>query len=66
MRKDFKNGPVRPIDIPWPKPENPVPSKKRVKKRHGGSAQSHYLQHGYGPHKIQLRSGKPKLAKKGW
>ena len=39
---------------------------KRVKKQHGGSAQSHYVQHGYGPHKIQLRSGKPKLAKKGW
>jgi len=64
--KKAKGGPVRPIDIPWPKPENPVPSKKRVKKRHGGSPQSHYLQHGYGPHKIQLRSGKPKLAKKGW
>ena len=57
---DFKakGGPVRPINIPWPK--------KRAKKGHGGSAQSHYLQHGYGPHKIQLRSGKPKLAKKGW
>jgi len=40
---------------------------KRVKKGHGGSAaQQHYLQHGYGPHKIQLKSGKPKLAKKGW
>jgi len=39
----------------------------RIKKGHGGSAaQQHYLQHGYGPHKIQLRSGKPKLAKKGW
>ena len=24
---------------------------KRVKKQHGGSAQSHYVQHGYGPHK---------------
>ena len=23
-----KNGPVRPIDIPWPTPENPVPAKK--------------------------------------
>ena len=56
--KKAKGGPVRPIDIPWPK--------KRVKKRHGGSSQSHYLQHGYGPHKIQLRSGKPKIAKKGW
>jgi len=40
---------------------------KRVKKGHGGStAQQHYMQHGYGPHKIQLRSGKPKIAKKGW
>jgi len=39
---------------------------KRVKKGNGGSMQQHYLQHGYGPHKIQLRSGKPKLAKKGW
>ena len=57
--KKAKGGPVRPIHIPWPK--------KRVKKGHGGSAaQQHYLQHGYGPHKIQLRSGKPKLAKKGW
>ena len=53
-----KGGPVRPIDIPWPK--------KRVKKGHGGSAQSHYLQHGYGPTKVKLRSGKPKIAKKGW
>ena len=53
-----KGGPVRPIHIPWPK--------KRVKKGHGGSAQSHYLQHGYGPTKVKLRSGKPKLAKKGW
>ena len=43
--------------------------------KHGSSAQEHYTQHGYGPHKIQLRfrphkiqlrSGKPKLAKKGW
>jgi hypothetical protein len=56
--KKAKGGPVRPIDIPWPK--------KRVKKRHGGSAQSHYLQHGYGPTKVKLRSGKPKIAKKGW
>jgi hypothetical protein len=57
--KKAKGGPVRPIDIPWPK--------KRVKKGHGGStAQQHYLQHGYGPHKIKLRSGKPRLAKKGW
>ena len=39
---------------------------KRVKKQHGGSAQSHYVQHGYGPTKTRLRSGKPKLAKKGW
>ena len=37
----------------------------RIGLKHG-SAQSHYMQHGYGPHKIQLRSGKPKLAKKGW
>ena len=56
--KKAKGGPVRPIDIPWPK--------KRVKKGHGGSAQSHYLQHGYGPTKVKLRSGKPKIAKKGW
>jgi len=40
---------------------------KRVKKGHGGSAaQQHYLQHGYGPTKAKLRSGKPKIAKKGW
>ena len=37
----------------------------RIGLKHG-SAQSHYMQHGYGPHKIQLRSGKPKIAKKGW
>ena len=40
---------------------------KRVKKGHGGSAaQQHYLQHGYGPVKTKLRSGKPKIAIKGW
>ena len=38
----------------------------RIGLKGGSSAQSHYLQHGYGPTKIQLRSGKPKLAKKGW
>ena len=27
-----KNGPVRPIDIPWPTSENPVPSKRVSKK----------------------------------
>jgi len=26
-----KNGPVRPIDLPFPTPENPVPSKKKKK-----------------------------------
>ena len=26
-----KNGPVRPIDLPWPTPDNPVPSKKKKK-----------------------------------
>ena len=34
---------------------------KRVKKQHGGSAQSHYVQHGYGPHKS---SGKVLKGKK--
>ena len=39
----------------------------RTRKGHGGSpAQQHYLQHGYGPTKIKLRSGKPKIAIKGW
>ena len=38
---------------------------KRVGLKHG-SAQSHYLQHGYGPVKTKLRSGKPKIAIKGW
>ena len=39
----------------------------RISRGHGGSAaQQHYLQHGYGPTKIKLRAGKPKLAKKGW
>ena len=36
MRKDFKNGPVRPIDIPWPKPENPVPSRRVGLSKGGG------------------------------
>ena len=27
-----KNGPVRPIDIPWPEPDNPIPSKRVSKK----------------------------------
>jgi len=26
-----KNGPVRPIHLPWPTPENPVPSKRKKK-----------------------------------
>ena len=26
-----KNGPVRPIDLPWPTPENPTPSKRKKK-----------------------------------
>jgi hypothetical protein len=34
---------------------------KRVKKQHGGSAQSHYVQHGYGPHRS---SGKVLKGKK--
>ena len=38
---------------------------KRVGLKHG-SAQSHYLQHGYGPTKTKLKSGKPKIAIKGW
>ena len=39
----------------------------RIRKGHGGSAaQQHYLQHGYGPYKTKLRSGKPKIAIKGW
>ena len=38
----------------------------RKKLQHGGSSQSHYLQHGYGPTKAKLRTGKPKIAKKGW
>ena len=39
----------------------------RIRKGHGGSAaQQHYLQHGYGPTKTKLRSGKPKIAIKGW
>jgi len=39
----------------------------RIKKGYGGSAaQQHYLKHGYGPTKTKLRSGKPKIAIKGW
>ena len=37
----------------------------RIGLKHG-SAQSHYLQHGYGPTKTRLRTGKPKIAIKGW
>ena len=39
---------------------------KRLGLKHGSSAQSHYLQHGYGPTKTKLKSGKPKIAIKGW
>ena len=38
----------------------------RIGLKHGSSAQSHYLQHGYGPTKTRLRTGKPKIAIKGW
>ena len=38
----------------------------RIGLKHGSSAQSHYLQHGYGPTKTKLKSGKPKIAIKGW
>jgi len=39
----------------------------RISRGHGGSAaQQHYLQHGYGPTKTKLKSGKPKIAIKGW
>ena len=39
----------------------------RISRGQGGSAaQQHYLQHGYGPVKTKLRSGKPKIAIKGW
>ena len=39
----------------------------RISRGHGGSTmQQHYLQHGYGPTKARLRTGKPKIAKKGW
>ena len=37
----------------------------RIGLKHGGP-QSHYLQHGYGPTKTRLRTGKPKIAIKGW
>jgi hypothetical protein len=37
----------------------------RIGLKHGGP-QSHYLQHGYGPTKTKLRTGKPKIAIKGW
>jgi len=38
----------------------------RIGLKHGTSPQQHYLQHGYGPTKARLRTGKPKIAKKGW
>jgi len=56
-----KNGPVRPIDIPWSKPENPVSSKKAKGGRAGlkhGKTPGHYLVHGYGS------TYKPKRTKK--
>ena len=37
---------------------------KRVKKGHGGSAaQQHYLQHGYGPHKLKMAKASDKAIK---
>ena len=42
-------------------PKYMKPLGKRVKKRNGGSAAEHYLQHGYGPHKS---SGKVLKGKK--
>ena len=42
-------------------PKYVKPLGKRVKKRNGGSAAEHYLQHGYGPHKS---SGKVLKGKK--
>ena len=66
--------------MPWYPGEKPKmqPLKKGGKAKDGLSpAQSHYLQHGYGPHKRDgkafggvikavLIKGKPKIAKKGW
>ena len=48
--------------------KHPTDMKKggRIRRRNGGSMQQHYLEHGYGPTKTKLRSGKPKIAIKGW
>jgi len=67
-------------NLPWKPGKKPKmqPLKKGGKAKDGLSpAQSHYLQHGYGPHKRDgkafggvikavLIKGKPKIAKKGW
>jgi len=67
-------------NLPWKPGKKPKmqPLKKGGKAKDGLSpAQSHYLQHGYGPHKrdgkafggvikAKLIKGKPKIAKKGW
>ena len=51
-----------------PKKKYMTPLRKggRIGLKHGSSAQQHYLQHGYGPTKTKLRTGKPKIAIKGW
>tara|TARA_R100000008_G_scaffold74513_1_gene53361 strand:- start:90 stop:554 length:465 start_codon:yes stop_codon:yes gene_type:complete len=38
----------------------------RVKKRNGGSAAQHYLQHGYGPHKSSRKVKSAGQALRGW
>jgi len=70
----YKPQPRKPIDPRSPYIKDRVMTPLRAKKAVGGriglkggsSAQSHYLQHGYGPTKTRLRSGKPKIAIKGW
>ena len=48
---------TRPKPKGWPKRKPMVPLSQ------GGSPQSHYLQHGYGPHKIKMTKASDKAVK---
>ena len=64
-----KNGPVRPIDIPWPGPENPAPAKKgglmslpnKKRKRYAGGPDSDEVleteEEIITPHDLQMEEG---------
>ena len=58
-----KNGPVRPIDLPFPTPENPVPSKKVSKKPKKPSSPSPSPSPSSRPDKILKKPSSPHLDK---